>query len=111
MDWKPRKVVMGFLIPRTGANPDSVLFSDLRNETKYSGDRIILVMRFLRDDNTGAYGAIYTGGVNDDITQNAIPIATNTILIIFMSPSFWVFFGEYPGLVPELHTHILHPNR
>ncbi len=42
----------------------------------------MLVMKFLRDDNTGAKAAIYTGGVNDDITQNAIPIATNTILII-----------------------------
>jgi len=38
---------------------------------------------FLRDDNTGAKGAIYTGAVNDDMIQNAIPIATNTILIIF----------------------------
>ena len=38
---------------------------------------------FLRDDNIGAKGAIYTGVVNDDMIQNAIPIATNTILIIF----------------------------
>jgi hypothetical protein len=52
----------------------------------------------------------YTGGVNDDITQNAIPIATNTILIILLSP-FGSFCGEYPGLVPGLHTHILHGNR
>jgi hypothetical protein len=54
-------------------------------------------MRFLRDDNTGAYGAVYTGGVNDDITQNAIPIATNTILIISYLHLFGLRLGSTPG--------------
>ena len=50
----------------------------------------------------------YMGAVNDDIIQNPIPIATNTILIISCLPGS--FCGEYPGMVPGLHTHILHPD-
>ncbi len=41
-------------------------------------------------------GAIYNGGVNDDIIQNAIPIATNTILIISYLRS-GLFVGNTPG--------------
>jgi hypothetical protein len=68
--------------------------------------RLLVLKSILRDDNTGP---IYTGGVNDDMIQNAIPIATNTILIIFYL--HLVCYGEYPGMVPGLHTHILHGNR
>ena len=67
-------------------------------------------MKFLPDDNTGVSGAFYTGGVNDDITQNAIPITTNTILIISCLLSLDLLVGIAPGLVPGLHTHILQWN-
>jgi hypothetical protein len=63
----------------------------------YMGEVRLLVLKlFLRDDNTGS---IYTGGVSDDIIQNAIPIATNTILIIFLSPfgSAWGTPRDGPG--------------
>lgn len=50
----------------------------------------------LRDDNTGENGTAYTGAVNDDIIQNAMPIPTSTILIIFLILRFRVCLWGIP---------------
>ena len=72
----------GFRNARAGADPVSVLFQICGMRPIFWRGDVTGAKWFLRDDNTGAIGATYSAGVSDDIIQNAIPIATNTILII-----------------------------
>jgi hypothetical protein len=109
MDWKPRKVVRFFGISRTGADLfRSVLFFRSAKFWPVNRGQMILMLKwFLRNDTTSANWYRYTGGVSVDIIQNAMPIATSTTLIILSLRPFLVFYGEYPGSVPGLHTYTI----